>query len=210
LKRAQLILAIACFFLLAPQVCLAQEPEDWDWVNEHFGPVLDEFLPIGESGSVGYRSYRDLYTNVLEYSFVLSENWNEKRISATVRAADGISLYDQMMALHRKNPGESVESMKTKLKVKEWRLDSTSCPALRASYEGFEGLSLPVLSARERAERAKGVATVTLHPVVHTFKAVISGGTMRLVLTEQDHPFVLWAIKTRRSLEKCAAKNIRP
>lgn len=206
----KLIAVTICICILACRPCAAQQypsVEEHDWVSGHFFSILDEFLPIGESGALSYRSYRDLYTDVLEYSFIFSQDWGERRTDVVVRMADSISLYDQIMALHRKNPSESIKSLKTKLKVKERRFDNKSCPAVKSLYDEFYRLNLPMLTAKERAERARGVATITLHPMVHTFRAYISGGNMRLVLTEDEHPFVIWAEKTRRILEKCEQRQ---
>jgi hypothetical protein len=114
-----------------------------------------------------------------------------------------------MMILHRKNPSETIEIIKAKLKVKEWRLDDKSCPAVKSSYDEFYRLNLPLLTAKDRAEQAKGAVTITLHPTVHIFKASISGGNLRLALTEQEHSFVRWANKTRRALGKCAMNEVR-
>jgi hypothetical protein len=211
LKQGTLIVLTIFVCLLFCQASEAQEypnQEEHDWVGKHFFGVLEEFLPIEES-DLGYRSYRDLYTDVLEYSFAFNQDWKEKRISVVVRMADSVSLYDQMMALHQKNPSESIESIKTKLKVKEWRGDDKACPAVKSLYDEFYKLSLPMLTAKDRAEQAKGIVTITLHPTVHIFKAGISGGNLRLALTEQEHPFTVWANKARRNLDKCAASETR-
>ncbi|MFY9842808.1 MAG: hypothetical protein WAK23_06845 [Terriglobales bacterium] len=50
----------------------AQSSADWDWMSNHFDKALHNLFPIDErfGGSVAYRSHRDLYTDVGEYSFV--------------------------------------------------------------------------------------------------------------------------------------------
>lgn len=210
-KRAKLLTAALFLCLLFCHSGEAQEyprQEEHDWVGKHFFGVLEEFLPIEES-DLGYRSYRDLYTNVLEYSFAFDRDLNEKRIGVVVRTADSVSLYDQIMALHRKNPSESIEIIKTKLRVKEWRSDDKACPALKSLYDEFYKLDLPMMTAKDRAEQAKGSVNITLHPTMHIFKAAISGGNLNLVLTEQEHPFVVWVIKARRTMEKCAMNETR-
>jgi hypothetical protein len=208
LKR---IFTAILFLIIVSHTSFAQEQEDWDWVNKHFFSALEEFMPIEErlGFSLGYRSYRDLHTYELEYSFVFNRILQEKYLTMTVRQPDSISLYDQIMALHRRNPNESIESIKKQLKVKEDHFSEQTCPAVRKQYDDFYRLTLPMLSARDRAVQAKGEFTITLHPRVHTFKADISGGRIELVITEQDHPFVSWAKKTRQALEGCISGNIK-
>lgn len=208
LKR---ILSAILFIFLAGHTSWAQEQADWDWVNKHFIDVLEEFMPIDErlGHPLGYRSFRDLHTAELEYSFVFNKIFQEKYITVTVRQPDSISLYDQMMGLHRKNPNESIENIKKQLKVKERHFSEQTCPAVRRQYDVFYRLTLPMLSARDRAEQAKGKFRITLHPRIHTFKGDISGGGLHLVITEQDHPFVQWAKKTSEALERCNSASIK-
>jgi hypothetical protein len=211
LKSYRLI-GLAVYLCLACALpCRAQDDSDWDWVDKHFAALLQEFLPINADAGVSltYRSHRDLYTDVPEYSLVFNRNWQTQRIDVIVRMADGVSLYDQTMALHRQHPAESFESIKKKLKVKEWRGNSQTCPAASALYEAFYRLRLPMESTEDKKRRAKGEEMITLHPTVHTFITDISGGSLELTLTDQDHPFVRWAVKARRALEPCIASPQR-
>jgi hypothetical protein len=186
--------------------CSAQEQKDWSWVNDHFPDVLEEVMPIQErlGFSLGYRSYRDLYRDELESSFVFSRILQEKYITVVLREADSVSIYDQIMALHTKNPGESIEAIKKQLRVKELGFSEQTYPAVRRQYDRFYELRLPMLSGKDRAAEARGVYIFTLHPRVHTFRADVSGGSMRLVIAEQDHPFVVWAKATLAALKDCA------
>jgi hypothetical protein len=204
------IFTASIVLILVSHTSRAQEQDDWAWVNKHFFSVLEEFMPIEErlGFSLGYRSYRDLYTDELENSFVFNRILQEKYLTVTVRRPESISLYDQIMALHRRNPNESIESIKKQLKVKGDHFSEQTCPAVRKQYDEFYRLILPMLTAKDRAEQAKGELTITLHPRVHTFKADISGGSLRLVITDQDHPFVSWAKKTGQALIGCSSDNI--
>ncbi len=211
LKQIKFILAVLCLCLFAYQPCRAQYPsqEEHDWVGKRFFPILEQLLPIEErlGYSLGYRSYRDLHAEELEYSFVFNRILQEKYITVIVRMADSVSLYDQIMTLHRKHPSVNIETLKPQLKIKEWRLSEEICPAVRRQYDEFYGLSLQMLSARDKAEQAKGEFTITLHPRVHIFKVDISGGSMELHLSESEHQFVRWAERTRRAFEVCAASQ---
>ena len=122
-KDMKLILIAACMCLLVCLPCSAQTEEDFEWVGRHFTSALNEFLPIElETGAnVGFRSHRDLYNNVFEYSFILSKDYPTNRVTAVVKMADSITLYDQLMALHRRNPSASYENLKSQLRIREWR-----------------------------------------------------------------------------------------
>ena len=211
-KRIKLILITVSICFFAHQPCDAQQypsQEEHDWVSSHFFSVFEEFFPIEErlGFPLGYRSYRDLHTEELEYSFVINRILQDKYLTVVVKMADTVSLYDQIMALHRKNPNASIEIIKPQLKIKEWRLSEETCPAIRQQYNEFYRLSLTMLSAKDRVEQAKGEYTITLHPRVHIFKADISGGDMKLVLSGSEHPYVRWAEKTRHAFEACIVKQ---
>jgi hypothetical protein len=209
LDRIKLIFATACFCILVCSPCNGQHPsqEQHDWVGERFFSVFEELFPI-ERSSIGYRSYRDLYTDELEYSFVFNSLWRERRyvVNAVVRVADSVSLYDQIMALHRRNPNESIESIKGQLRIRERILSEEDCPAVRSQYDEFYRLRLVIQTARDRADVARGRETIILHPRVHIFRADISGGRMNLILAGSDHPFVRWAEGTRVALENCGGR----
>jgi len=120
-----------------------------------------------------------------------------------LRKADSVSIYDQIMALHTKNPEENVDTFMKQLKVNERHLSEATCPAVRRQYDRFYELVLPMLSADDRAAQARGEYSITLHPRVHTFQAHISGGTLHLIIGRQDHPFAVWATETLSALENC-------
>jgi len=199
------LLAITALLLFATVTCSAQDQKDWPWVNERFQAVLQQVMPIKEptGESLGYRSYRDLYTNELECSFVFNSVPRDRHITAVLRKADSVSIYDQIMALHTKNPEENVDTFMKQLKVNERHLSEATCPAVRRQYDRFYELVLPMLSADDRAAQARGEYSITLHPRVHTFQAHISGGTLHLIIGRQDHPFAVWATETLSALENC-------
>ncbi|HSB11335.1 MAG TPA: hypothetical protein VLM38_17745 [Blastocatellia bacterium] len=198
------MLTAILFVSLLGRFSAAQTQDDWDWVNKHFSAVLEELMPVDArlGFSVGYRSYRDLHTSEPEFSFVFMRIPKEKYLAVIVRQPDGNSLYDQMMAAHRKNPAETIDNIKKELKLREQRFSEQTCRAVRTQYDEFYGLTLSMLSDQDR--QAKGGLTATLHPRVHTFNADISGGGLRLVIDDEDHPFVRWANKTRKALEGCS------
>jgi len=116
----RLLRLVRCCLLLYLSVAgslSAQSSADWDWMSSHFDKALHDLFPMDEryGGYVAYRSHRDLYTDLREYSFVIgTENsdtvsGSPRFLSAQVREAESASVYDQMMALHRRFPNRSAD-----------------------------------------------------------------------------------------------------
>jgi len=158
-------------------------------------------MPIGKETAayVGFRSHRDLHNNVLEYSLLLKLNYQTNRVDAVVRVADSVTLYDQLMSLHRKNQTESIESLKKQLKIKEFRTTEADCPALRSQFKKFSKIKF----------RTPDPYLISLHPTVHEFQVNPVSEYMRLVVVESDHPLVVWAMNTGRIVETCVERNNR-
>ena len=195
--KSILIAACACLFICAP--CRAQTEGEIEWVNKHFGPVTAELLPIAEGTNtyVGFRAHRDLHNNVLEYSLLLNPTYPGDRVEGVLRVADTATLYDQLMALHRRGTGEPIENLKNQLKVKEVRVAEAECPALRAAFLKFSKIPF----------RAPDPYLLILHPMVYEFEANPLSEHMSLTVAESNHPLVKWALNTRRALEICVAKK---
>src|SRR6266404_5047795 len=96
---------------------------DWQWMSENYSPAFERLFPLRKTSGlyVAYRSHRDLYTDVLEYSFVLgygpkSDGPRLEPLSAHVRRADSVSMFNQMMKMHRGNPTEKAVHFETKIR----------------------------------------------------------------------------------------------
>lgn len=203
---------VAFAVLFSAQAIRAQDypsQEEHEWVEKHYLRIFEENFSFKKEPKMlllfGYRFYKDLY-NENEHAFEITKSLWENELTARIKTVDGEPLYEQIMRLHRKNPQADIEVIKRDLKFKEATLSEKTCPAVKKQYDDFNNLSLPMLSARDRAEKKGGGVTLTLHPPVHAFEASISGGTMKLVIDEWEHPFVVWAEKTRKAFEKCSAK----
>lgn len=177
----------------------AQELDEWDWANKHFPQVLDEFFPLDhEYGyTVSFRSFRELYTDVPEYYCSFTKDYQGNPIEVVVRMADTVSLYGQLLALHRENPSESIDKIKKRLKFKEWRFTEKTCPVVKPLFEKYRKVQIPVPDD----------SAISLHPMIHSFG--ISGGDakMKMELSDEDNPLVIWAKEARRALEDCAANK---
>jgi hypothetical protein len=183
----------------------SQTQADWDWTNKEFGPVLDALMPLQTNGglSVSYRANRDLVTSIPEYWFRIGYEFNEKQgyglqsfFSAHVRIASPNSIYDQLMALHRSNPAtQEAANFKSRIKLRSYDFTEMNCPAIKAQMDKFEKLQmkLPGLNG----------SVVTIHPMNHAFYAQGAEGDMSIVLTDEEHPLVKWALETRQELERC-------
>ena len=208
-KALTTVVIILLIVLIFAHPAKAQTERDFAWVNNHFQDVLNRLMPIG-GYTLGYRSYRDLYTDELEYSFIFDGDSYDQDLSATFRIADKTSIYDQIMASHRKKPAASISEIVQDLKLQEWRFTETSCPAIRSQFEQFYSLSLETMSSQEKADRQSGRQIITLHPREHYFESRVTGGRLRLVMENGEHPFVVWAEATRQALSACARKSNAP
>jgi len=176
----------------------AQEEGDWDWVNQHFQTTLNEFLPLDKDAVLAFRSYRDLYTDVLEYSISFLQT-RQGGLEVVVRMPIDVSVYDQLMRFHLENPGEDISSIKKKLRVKEWRLAEESCPAARYWFSEYQKLLLPTPTQD----------IIILHPMVYRFHLSDSVTDMQIEVHDEEHPLVIWAENTRRALSACTIDKDR-
>jgi hypothetical protein len=126
----------------------AQSSADWDWMS--FDKALHDLFPIDERYAVyvAYRSHRDLYTDMPEYSFVIGPQNSDtvsglpRYLAAHVREAESASVYDQMMALHRKFPNRSADDIQKDVHVKKWNLTEMNGPAIKAQFSKFQQVRL--------------------------------------------------------------------
>ena len=197
-----LFVAALLLYLSVAGSLSAQSSADWDWMSSHFDKALHDLFPIDEryGGYVAYRSHRDLYTDVREYSFVIgTENsdtvsGSPRFLSAQVREAESASVYDQMMALHRRFPNRSADDIQKDVLVKKWKLTEMNCPAITAQFSKFQQLRLALPQ----------FDVVILHPLIHEFRIRAGGGDMDVALYDDENSLVPWAIETRHALELCA------
>jgi hypothetical protein len=186
----------------------AQSSADWDWMSNHFDKALHDLFPIDERYGVyvAYRPHRDLHTDVPEYSFVIGTEKSDtvsglpRYLAAHVREAESASVYDQMMAQHRKFPNRSADDIQKDVHVKKLKLTEMDCPAIKAQFSKLQQtrLALPQFDV------------VILHPLVHEFRIRAGAGDMDVALYDDENSLVSWAIETRHALELCATNTIEP
>jgi hypothetical protein len=186
----------------------AQTSADWDWMSSHFPKALDDLFPIDErnGADVAYRSHRDLHTDVTEYSFVIGTKKSDtvsglpRYLAAQVREAESASVYDQMMALHRKSPSRSAEDIQKDVHVKKFKVTEMNCPAIRTQFAKLQQLRLAL----------PPFDLVIIHPLIHEFRIRAGAGDMEIALYDDENSLVQWAIETRHALELCATNTIEP
>ncbi len=193
----RMLVTIIMLFCMTQEV-KTQKPGDVEWINKYYKSTLSTLFPIErESGiHIGFRSHQDLYPEVLEYSFILGREYNEDGVRIIVRMADSMSIYYQLMQLHRQNPSTSIASLQPKLKIKEWRLTEKSCPAITSRFDDFYKIKFMIPNPD----------LVTMHPLVCEFYVGGISGRMHLTSFDEFHPIVSWALGTRKEIEGCLRK----
>ena len=202
-RLAALAAACAALALIAP-AALAQDkspaPNDADraWVQKIFPVALDQFFPIehAEGYFIAVRSHQEGLNGVPEYSFVLEDTQDAHALRAIVHEAQGASLFDQLLALHAKDPWKSYEDVKPELKVQEWNLSVAQCPALATQLAAYENIQF----VRPRDDDA-----IAEHPILYEFHESVGGSDSEAVEYVESRAFPKWANATRKALDACIA-----
>jgi hypothetical protein len=176
-------------------ICLAQQ-NDTSESHFDFSVVLNRVLPIEQQGglNIGFRSYRDLYTETLEYSFLLSYDPPKDKVSFVSRAADSISIHNQFSLLRRQNPTATIENLAKQIKIEELFLSEDKCPDLRKLFFSFEKIRF----------RSPSSDLIVLHPMIYEIKSSFAAGDMYLTFVEKEQPLVKWALKVKTNADGCA------
>jgi hypothetical protein len=200
-RLAAFAAAFAAFALFAP-TAPAQEnpPSDADraWVQKVFPLALDQFFPVehAEGDFIAVRSHREFVNDMPEYSFVLEDTQDAHALHATVREAQGSSLYDQLLALHAKSPSKSYEDVKPELKVQEWKVSAGQCPALAVQLKAYENIQFV---------RPRDDDDVEEHPILYEFHESVGGSDSEAVEYLESRAFPQWANATRKAIDACIA-----
>src|SRR6185437_3716793 len=98
--------AILCLGIAPSFPAPSQVQPDSGWMGKSFAAAFDEFFPIqhGEGDFIAVRAHRDGTNDLPEFSIVLEDTQNAHAIHATLREAQGSSLYQQLESLHAKEP----------------------------------------------------------------------------------------------------------
>jgi hypothetical protein len=168
------------------------------WVQRIFPMALDQFFPVehAEGDFIAVRSHQEDLNGVPEYSFVLEDTQDVPGLHATVHEAQGASLFDQLLALHAKDPSKSYADLKPELKVQEWKLSVAECPALATQLTAYENIQF--VRPRDDDEIAD-------HPILYEFHESVGGSDSEAVEYVESRAFPKWANATRKALDACIA-----
>lgn len=192
--------ALVCIALATPAQDKPAAASDADraWVQKVFPVALDQFFPIehAEGDFLAVRSHQEGLNGVPEYSFVLEDTQDAHGLQATVHEAQGASLFDQLLALHAKDPSKSYADLKLELKVQESNLSVAECPALATQLTAYENIQFV---------RPRDDDEVAVHPTLYEFHESVAGSDSEAVEYVESRAFPKWANATRKALDACIA-----
>jgi hypothetical protein len=176
----------------------APNDADWAWVQKIFPLALDQFFPIehAEGDFLAVRSHQEGLNGIPEYSFILEDTQDAHALHAIVHEAQGASLFDQLLALHAKDPSKSYADLKPELKIHEWKLSVAECPALATQLTAYENIQF----VRPRDDDA-----IAEHPILYEFHESVGGSDSEAVEYVESRAFPRWANGTRKALDACIA-----
>jgi len=202
-RLAALAAACAALALVAPPApaqdnSRAPSAADRAWVEKIFPVALDQFFPVehAEGDFIAVRSHQEGLNNIPEYSFVLEDTQDAHALHATVHEAQGASLFDQLLALHAKDPSKSYVDLKPQLKVQEWKLSVAECPALATRFAAYENIQFV---------RPRDDDSVAEHPILYEFHESVAGSDSEAVEYVESRTFPKWANATRKAIDACIA-----
>jgi hypothetical protein len=175
-----------------------QTQSDRDWTAKNFPAVFDQLFSIrqAESDFIAVRAHKGGDSDMPEFSFVLENTQSGRSIRATLREAQGSSLYQQLVALHSSAPSKSPEELKLELKIQTWAFSVDQCPAIAAQFQAFNNIEFV---------RPRDDDPIDEHPILYQFHESVGGGDSEVTEFVESRAFPRWANATRKALDACAA-----
>lgn len=204
-----LVLAIAFAFPTSPA---PQTIKDWEWSSKKWGIVLEDLMPMkGRPGYyVTYRATQSLHAwkdEAPEYYFRLGIDIKDSGpgiddyVSAHVRMADSVSIYDQIGAMRAEGSVSSTKSIESKIKMKSLDYTEKTCPAVGKEFREFQKLRYgPPYTNPDQLE-------VDLDPPIYEFHVDAARGRLDVTLFDATDTLVVWAMKTQHELEACETER---
>lgn len=173
-----------------------------EWVAKYFQIAFEEFFPIkkAEGDFLAVRVHRSGLNDLPEYSIVLEDAQDSHSVRAVVREAQGMSLYQQLAALHAAQPSASYDELKRDIKVETWTLSSADCPAVSTQLKAYENIDF----VRPRDEDEPNE-----NPILYEFNETLGGGGSVLEYME-NRALPRWARTTRAALDACISSAAKP
>ena len=197
LSSAAQIAALLAGVALLGSSARPQSSDDHSWADKNFIAAFDEFFPIkhAEGDFIAARAHRDGVNDLPEFSVVIENTDNPGALRGILREAQGAPLYQQLVALHAKDPARSYERLKQDLKVQVWNFTPQQCPAVADEYKAFENITF----VRPRDDDAEDE-----HPIMYQFNESIGGGDSEVMEYIESRAFPKWANATHKALDACA------
>jgi hypothetical protein len=198
-KVPSVCVGLAIIALVVTQLSAGARTEsDRDWAAKNFPAVFDELFSIGqaEGDFIAVRAHRDVENDMPEFSVVLENTQSARSIRATLRQAQGSSLYQQLMALHAREPSKSSEELRPGLKTRTWKFSLDQCPAIATQFQAFNNIQFV---------RPRDDDPIDEHPILYQFHESVGGGDSEVTEFVESRAFPRWANDTRKALDACAA-----
>jgi hypothetical protein len=194
-RAAKFAALVACVASLA-FVARPQNADD-GWAKANFVVAFDELFPIkqAEGDFIAVRAHRDGVNDLPEFSVVIENTDNAKAMRGVLREAQGAPLFEQLAALHAKDPGKTYAQLKPELKVQVWNFTAGQCPAVAEQYKAFEDITF----VRPRDDDAQDE-----HPIMYQFHESVGGGDSEVMEFVESRAFPKWANATHKAFVACA------
>jgi hypothetical protein len=180
-----------------------QGADDRSWTDRNFIAAFDEFFPVSHAQGdfIAARAHRDGVNDLPEFSVVIENTDNPRAILGILREAQDAPLYQQLVALHAKDPVKAYDQLKQDLKVQVWKFSTNRCPAVATQYKAFENITF----VRPRDDDATDE-----HPILYQFHESIGGGDSEVMEYVESRAFPKWANATHKAFEACVASAPEP
>ncbi|HXX71653.1 MAG TPA: hypothetical protein VEI55_05115 [Candidatus Acidoferrum sp.] len=174
-----------------------QNQPDRAWTDKHFLTAFEDFFPIrnGEGDFIAVRAHQNGSNQALEFSFVIEDTQDPHAIGSTLREAQGASLYQQLQALHQRDPSKSYADLKPQLKVQTRSLTVADCPAILAQFTAFQNIQF----VRPRDDE------VGENPILYEINETVGGASSQVIEFVASRAIPHWANQTRKALLACTA-----
>ncbi len=124
------------------------------WANPSRRRLTILSIQHGEGDFIAVRAHRDGANDLPEFSIVIEDTQNARAIHATLREAQGSSLYQQLATLHANDPSKSYAELKPDLKVHTWNRPAGQCPAIAAQLKAFNNVQFVRQQQQQSRRRA--------------------------------------------------------
>ena len=180
-----------------------QEQNDTAWVDKNYPAAFNDSFPIGnfQGDFIAVRAHRDRPATeqtvpYREFSLAIEHTDDPKAMRGFLWEARGVPLYQQLTALHAKDPSATLDQLKKGVKLQAWVFTTERCLAVADQYKAFENITF----VRPRDDDATDE-----HPVMYQFHESVGGGDSEVMEYVESRAFPKWANATHKAFAACAA-----